>query len=127
MLRKEEVAAEEERLRACATDLPDERRSRFYREVKDELRDPDTYAALNWLFLLGIHHFYLRRWGRAALSLGLMLMGVVLIVMGSIWPGISLIAAVVLFETWELFRSQVIVQDWNNAVFRRVLDKYRRE
>lgn len=76
MLDRDSVEAEEEQLREAAAALPDEQRRGFYREVKRELKDPDTYAVLNWFFLVGLHHFYLRRWGRGLLDIGLVIAGI---------------------------------------------------
>lgn len=124
MLDRAAVEAEEEELREAAAALPDEQRRDFYREVKGELKDPDTYAVLNWFFVVGLHHFYLRRWGRGMLDVGLFAAGIVLIVAQQPLIGIALILLVAGLELWALVRSQVIVADWNNAIFRRVLGRY---
>ncbi|MBA1149184.1 TM2 domain-containing protein [Ectothiorhodospiraceae bacterium WFHF3C12] len=124
MLKREAVEAEEERLREAAAALPDDKRRTFYREVKRELKDPDTYAVLNWFFLVGLHHFYLRRWGRGVLDLGLVLLGIVLLVMQQLVAGVALILLVAIVELWALVRSQVIVQDWNNQVYRQALRRF---
>lgn len=124
MLSQQDVNAEEERLRELANSLPDEQRKEFYREVKRQLRDPDTYAVLNWFFLAGLHHFYLGRWSRGFLNLAVFLIGVTLIIVQLTWFGIALIVLVSAWELWALFRAQVIVQDWNNQLYRRLLSRY---
>lgn len=124
MLKREEVEMEEERLRKIASALPDDERKQFYNEVKRELRDPDTYAVLNWFFLVGLHHAYLRRWLRAGLNIAVVIMGGILVADQRWLLGSAMILAVVIMEIWELFRSQLIVQDWNNRIFRSVLYKY---
>ena len=124
MLRQQDVETEEERLRRIAAELPQEQRGAFYREATRELRDPDTYAALNWFFLVGLHHFYLRRWFRGAVNLGVFLVGVGLLFAQQFLAGIALIVLISLAELWALFRSQVIVQDWNNRVYRRLLKRH---
>jgi TM2 domain-containing membrane protein YozV len=124
MLKQQDVDAEEERLRELARQLPEAQRKAFYHEVKRELRDPDTYAVLNWFFVAGLHHFYLGRWIRGVIDLGVFLLGVALIIVQLTWPGIALILLVTAWELWALFRSQIIVQDWNNAVYRRLLRRY---
>lgn len=123
-LKQAEVDTEEERLRRVAASLPDDTRKAFYSELKRELRDPDTYAVLNWFFLVGLHHVYLRRWGRAILNISLVLLGGIFLVAQEWMTGAILILVVVLLELWELFRSQIIVQDWNNRVFQKVLSRY---
>lgn len=124
MLNQQDVNAEEARLRQLANALPDEQRKEFYRDVKRQLRDPDTYAAVNWFFLVGLHHFYLGRWGRGLLNLAVFLLGVALIIAQLIWPGVALIVLVSVWELWALFRAQIIVQDWNNQLYRRLLKRY---
>lgn len=118
MLDQQAVDAEEERLRELASELTDAQRKDFYQQMSRELRDPDTYAALNWFFLTGLHHFYLGRRGRGAFDLGAFLLGVGLIVAQQYLLGVLLIVAVSLIELWALFRAQIIVQDWNNQLYR---------
>lgn len=125
MLKQQDVEAEEDRLRSVANSLPSEERKAFYREASRAVKDPDTYAALNWFFLTGLHHFYLGRWGKGLLDLGLFLVGVVIMFTHSFLLGLGLILVIVVIEFWALFRSQVIVQDWNNKIYRQLLKRYR--
>ena len=127
MLHQRDVDAEEERLRTAVAALKDEQRRVFYERARHRLRDPDTYAALNWFFLAGLHHFYLGRWWLGLLDLGVFLLGVVLIVAGLVWPGIGLILCVSVLELWALFRAQIIVQDWNNRIYRSLLAEAQNE
>lgn len=124
MLKQAEVDAEEDRLRNLASSLADEQRSAFYRDLKRELKDPDTYAVLNWFFLTGLHHFYLGRWLPGAIDLGLFLVGIVLIINGEILMGFGLVLLVTLWELWALFRAQIIVQHWNNKLYSGLLTRY---
>jgi len=52
MLKQEEVEREEERLRALARELSDEDRKAFFEAFSKRVKDPDTYAVLNWFFPL---------------------------------------------------------------------------
>ena len=124
MLKQQAVDAEEERLRQLANALPDAKRREFYRAVKAELKDPDTYAALNWFFITGLHHFYLGRWGKGAVDLAAFLAGVVLLAFQQWLWGVAIILAVSIWELGALFRSQLIVQDWNNQVYQRWLRRF---
>lgn len=121
MLDRQAVEAEEEALRERARALPEASRKAFYEEVREALKDPDTYAALNWFFLAGLHHFYLGRWWRGTLDLLLFAAGVTLLLAGQPWWGVALILAVTVVELWALFRAQIIVQDWNNSMYRQRL------
>lgn len=125
MLSREAVEREEEALRVELAALPDAVRAAAYRDAEKRLRDPDTYATLNWLFVTGLHHFYLGRWLWGAIDFGGFCAGVVLIVIG-LWPiGLALIVLISVLELWALLRSQVIVQDYNNRVLRGALERAR--
>lgn len=119
-----EIDAEEDRLRAAAAGLPDRERAAFYREARRRLRDPDTYAVLNWFFMVGLHHFYLGRYGRGLLDIGLVVAGIGLMIGGHMLAGLGPILVVFILELQALFRSQVIVQAWNNRIQRELLREY---
>lgn len=125
MLNQREVDAEEERLRQLAAALPDAQRKAFYQEAKRKLRDPDTYAVLNWFFLAGLHHFYLGKWEWGLLNLTVFMAGIALMFLQSVWLGLALILLISVWELWALFRSQIIVQDWNNRLYRDLLERYK--
>ena len=121
MLDRQRVEEEEEELRRLVSQLDDAARSAYYKRLEKRIRDPDTYATLNFLFITGLHHFYLKRWLRGALSLAGFFVGVGLILAGQYVIGVLLIVAIGLVELYELFRSQAIVQDYNNKVMRAAL------
>ena len=123
-LKQDEVDAEEERLRARVKALADQDRRDFYRALKPHLKDPDTYAVLNWFFMAGLHHFYLQRWARGLINLAVFLTGLALLFSQWFALGLGLIALILVVELWALFRAQLIVQDWNNALYRRLLQRY---
>ena len=58
MKTKEAVLEAEERIRKLVRELPDEKRLLFFQQAEKDLKDPDTYAALNALFVAGLHHFH---------------------------------------------------------------------
>lgn len=118
------IDAEEDRLRTAAASLPDRERAAFYREAQRRLRDPDTYAVLNWFFMVGLHHFYLGRYGRGLLDIGVVAAGIMLIIGGHMLAGLGSILVVFVLELQALFRSQVIVQVWNNRIQRQLLREY---
>lgn len=110
----DDVAAEEEEIRREVRDLPDELRQRYFKLIEKKLRDPDTYAVLNWLFV-GLHHMYLGRWLRGFLNIFLIIVAIMTIPIG---VGLFILFAVLLAELIQLFRSQTIVADYNNEVAR---------
>lgn len=123
MLNQQQVDAEEEQLREQAAALPDEQRNVFYQQLKPLLRDPDTYATLNWCFLAGLHHFYLGQWGRGLFNLLVFVLGVALLFTPLLLIGIALLVLISVAELWALFRAQIIIQHWNNQLMRRLLQR----
>jgi TM2 domain-containing membrane protein YozV len=121
MLKQEEVEAEEESLRKAIRELSEDRKAEFYRQAGKAVKDPDTYAALNWFFIAGLHHFYLGRWQLGLLDLGALVIAIACFSAGLIWAGVALLVVVYSWELWQLFRSQIIVQDWNNRLYRDLL------
>ncbi len=121
MLNKQQVQQEEEALRLIIRDLPDDKRKQFYAIAKKKLKDPDTFAVLNYIFVTGLHHFYLGHWLRGILNFSVFIAGITLIVIGLWKIGLGIIALISLFEIYALFRSQLIVQDYNNQVIRKTI------
>lgn len=123
MLSKEKIEQQEEKIREEINQLSDDQRRKFYAIVKKRIKDPDTYAVLNWFFVAGLHHFYLGRVVRGLVDLSVFFAGIVLILTGSgIGLGILMIFGILIIELNALFRSQVIVQHHNNKIAREVLD-----
>jgi len=132
MLNKKQVDAEEEAIRQEIRALPDNMRVKVFSEANEKIRDPDTYAALNYGLIAGLHHFYLGKYWRAFLEAILFLIGVYLIYYGGttknghflMYFGIAITVALVVLELVALFRAQIIVQDFNNQKTRAILKKY---
>ena len=70
---------EEELLRTQIAELNTTQKKHSYALAVEQVKDPDTYAALNWAFVAGLHHFYLGKWQRGVLNLLLMFIGALLI------------------------------------------------
>lgn len=122
MLEQEQVDEAEEAIRRRVRELSDEQRHRYFKAFNRQLKDPDTYASLNYFFITGLHHFYLGKWLAGAVDLAVFIIGVALIVMGA-WPlGVGVIVAMSALELWALFRAQIIVQDYNNRLSERLLE-----
>ena len=113
---------EEEQLREQITLLNSEQKKCYYALEVAQVKDPDTYAALNWAFLAGLHHFYLGKWQRGLLNLVLMLVGV-LFYLSQLPPllGAGVILLVFIIELPQLFNSQQIIHQHNNDVMKRLL------
>ena len=111
-LREDSVKTEEEQLRETVRSLEDQDRATFYRIYNKTLKDPDTYAVLNWLFLAGLHHFYLGKFVRGTINIIIMIFGLYYLFVIPLF-GIILIFGVSLIEIPALFRSQLVVTNHN--------------
>ena len=113
----------EEKLRDQIGKLSNEQKKRYYALELAQVKDPDTYAVLNWAFLAGLHHFYLGKWQRGLLNLLLMLIGG-LLYFSQLLPllGGGLILLVFIVELPQLFNSQKIIHQYNNQLMKRLLN-----
>lgn len=118
----EQLQQEEESLRVQVMELPQGLRKRYYQQEKKRVKDPDTYAVLNWLLICGLHHFYLGRMLRGTINFVAMLIGLVFMMFTTfpVW-GLGIWGLVFLIELPQLFRSQQIVYQYNNRVMHEIL------
>ncbi|MCS4502593.1 TM2 domain-containing protein [Arhodomonas aquaeolei] len=123
---KEAVQEKEERIRRLVRELPDEKRLRYFREVERKIKDPDTYATLNFIFFAGLHHFYLGKWLYGIINMAVFWVGVAMLFTDHVGLGVLVLIGVSVLELCELFRSQVIVQKYNNQVMERVYNSVSR-
>ncbi len=121
MLDKSEALEKEEALRCEIQDLSNENKKIFYSKVEDKIKDPDTYAVLNWIFLSGLHHFYLKKWTKGIINLSLFVISILLLFSAYTYWGIGILVALFIVELRELFQSQIIVLDYNNKMMEKVL------
>ncbi|MCP5275710.1 MAG: TM2 domain-containing protein [Burkholderiales bacterium] len=120
MMSREAVLSEEERLRKLVRALPDDKRFAFYKEAEKQLKDPDTYATLNYIFIAGLHHFYLGKWIRGIFNISVFLVGLVMLFTPLAIIGLLLIIAISGIELYALFKSQIIIQAHNNAIMKQI-------
>jgi len=107
----------EESIREEVKALTDEQRKEFYKLSAKKLKDPDTYAALNFVFFFGLHNFYIGKWISATIAILLTVIGIAFFLVG----GFVLIIALFIFELYELFFSQNIIIDHNNRINQKIL------
>ncbi len=112
---------EEEQLREQISKLSSEQKKRYYALEVEQVKDPDTYAALNWAFIAGLHHFYLGNWQRGVLNLLLMVIGCVFY-FSQLMPfvGAGMVLLVFIIELPQLFNSQKIIHRYNNQLMKRL-------
>jgi len=119
---EESLRQEEEQLREQIAQLNPEQKKHYYVLEVAQVKDPDTYAALNWAFLAGLHHFYLGKWQRGMINLVLMSFGILLwLTIGAAIFGSILIALVFIIELPQLFNSQKIIHRHNNQLMKSLL------
>ena len=131
-LSKIRVNEEEESIRLDMQKLPDKIRAQAFSETGTKIRDPDTYAVLNYSLVTGLHHFYLGKYVRGIFEITAFLTSLYMIFRGGaevdghtlMFLGIAIVGILIVVELIELFRAQIVVQNFNNQVSRKILNKY---
>ena len=125
MLDKEQLRLEENQLREQIALLTVEQKKQYYAQELQLIKDPDTYAALNWVFIAGLHHFYLGRWQRGLVNLALMFTGLFFYFSGifSLF-GAMLILFVFIIELPQLFMSENVIHRYNNQLMKELLQQF---
>jgi TM2 domain-containing membrane protein YozV len=115
-----------EEVRAAAQALDESDRKIFFKKLNEQIKDPDTYATLNFFVITGLHHFYLKKYIRGSINLSLFLLALVTFFtieddqwLGGI--GVLIVVFIVLIEIPALFRSQIIVENYNNNLSQKIL------
>lgn len=116
MLQKALVEEQEELIRQQVRSLSEEQRQKFYHLLEPRMKDPDTYATLNYIFIAGLHHFYLGHWVLGLINIGIFWAGVILLYQGAVLIGAGLIVGITIYELYELVRSQTLVKHYNNQI-----------
>ncbi len=123
MLKTAIVDEQEEQIRRQVRALTDEQRQQFYNVSAGKIKDPDSYATLNYIVIAGLHHFYIGKWGFGLLNITIFTLGAIFLYLNNVEVGVTLILGIVIFELYELMRSQVIVKHHNNQVSLEILDE----
>ena len=72
----EKIEEREENIRERIKNISGDQRVLYYNEVNKRIKDPDTYATLNYFFIVGVHHFYLGKWIRGSLNIFFCVIGI---------------------------------------------------
>ncbi|MDO8271459.1 MAG: TM2 domain-containing protein [Gammaproteobacteria bacterium] len=122
MFSEKELNLEETELREQVSLLTPAQHEIYLQMEQSLLKHPGTYATLNWFFLLGLHHFYLRRWPRGIIDLLLSSIALyVLFTTDSPAYGGALLLAVAIIEVPQLLNYEHLVHSHNNQMMRRCL------
>lgn len=114
------VNRQEEDIRDRMRDLDDEARQRVYALAAKQTKAAETYAMCNYIFIAGLHHFYLGRTARGLVNLAVFILGLLTLALYA--TGVIFIIGITIVELPALFRSQTIVKDHNNKVLLGLLD-----
>jgi len=127
MFSEKALNLEEHELRELIRALPDAEKQYYHELELARLKDPAHYLKLNWIFPLGFHHFYLQRWGRGALNLGLTALGLILITGTNMFLyGCMVLIAVILIELPQLLNARHLVHSRNNRIMAQCLKQTQR-
>ena len=122
MFSAKELNLEEAELRELVSLLAPAQLAHYTRMEQSLRKRPGTYAALNWFFLLGLHHFYLGRWPRGILDVLLTSIAVyALLTADSATYGSALLLAVAIIEVPQLLNYEHLVHSYNNRMMRHCL------
>jgi len=120
MKSKQQLDEDEEKIRIRVRALSDEQRLIFFSQTEKRLKDPDTYAALNFFFITGLHHFYLEKNVHGTINVVVFLLGVIVIITGHYLIGSLIILIISAIELGALFQAQCIIQAYNNDVMEKI-------
>ncbi|WP_391090970.1 hypothetical protein [Vibrio sp. NH-UV-68] len=121
----EELEKKEELLRSQVNSLSENQKKEFYELQSKRLKDPDTYATLNWFFLGGFHHCYLGKYALFALELTLLTVSIIGLVLGHS-SALLILVLLVVYELPQLFFSQKIARQHNYKLSCEIFNDVRR-
>ena len=121
MFSEKELNLDETDLREQVALLSEEQREAYRHCEQAALKRPATYAALNTLFFLGAHHFYLRRWLRGLVNLALGATAASLLLGGQVLYGFAVLLAMAIVEIPQLLNYEHLVHSYNNNSMRQCL------
>ncbi|MCR9771270.1 hypothetical protein QTO16_24165 [Vibrio harveyi] len=121
----EQLEKQEELLRSQVNSLPEHQKKEFYERQSKSLKDPDTYATLNWFFLGGFHHCYLGKYALFALELILLIVSIIGFVLGHP-SAFFILALLIIYELPQLFFSQKIARQHNYQLSCEIFNEVRR-
>ncbi|WP_108946735.1 hypothetical protein [Shewanella halifaxensis] len=118
----DDLEDQEEQLRSRVNALTTEQKKNYYRQQAVQLKDPDTYASLNWLCLGGFHHLYLKKYRLFAIEFSCLIIAIIGLCLGFHYA-VYLLIAIAIFELPQLFFSQKIARQYNYQVSSELLKK----
>ena len=111
----------EEAIRGRVAALSDGLRKQYFSQMRHLVKDPDSYAVLNYLFVAGLHHFYLGKWLRGAVNLAVFCAAMFFALLQFYVLSAVLLLFVSLVELPALFCAQSIVMKHNNDISENII------
>ena len=124
----QDIEQAEDALREQINALPEVKKKAFYQAQTLELKDPDTYATLNYFLVGGFHHFYLGNLRTFAIEFGLLVLSVLVLIFANdvvfydLPLGLYFIIALSLYELPQLFFAQKIARLRNLSISKAILE-----
>ena len=126
MFSEKELNLEETELREQISLLSQDEMARYLALEQSAFKRPGTYAALNSLYFLGAHHFYLRRWLRGLINLVLGVTALTLVLGAALLYGAVILLAMAIVEIPQLLNYEHLVHAYNNRAMRQSLRQARK-
>jgi len=124
-LNKEELHREENQLREQVASLSVNQKRQYYAQELQQIKDPDTYTALSWIFFSGLHHFYLGKWQRGLINLAFVCAGLFFYLSGIYTVfGTALITLIFIIELPQIFKDKNIIHRYNNKLMKELLQQF---
>lgn len=132
MFSEKELNLEEHQLREQIRRLSPVEKAIYDALEIPRLKLASTYVRLNWFFPLGVHHFYLRRWGRGLLDIFLTLNVCLSLTRYSPWGDANVLiagmifVALLLIELPQMLNARLLVHSRNILMMAKCLQSARR-
>lgn len=126
MFSEKELNLDETELREQVALLSEAQRETYARLEQEAFKHPRTYAALNALFFVGAHHFYLQRWLRGLINLALGATALTLLLNEEVLYGFAVLLALAIVEIPQLLNYEHLVHAYNNNSMRQCLNRVRK-
>ncbi len=121
----EQLEKNEELLRKQVNSLTEAQKKEFYQIQSTKLKDPDTYATLNWFFIGGLHHCYLGHYALFAIELLMLVVSLVGFFLGNP-SSLFILLMVIIYELPQLFFSQKIARQYNYKLSCEIFNQVRK-
>jgi TM2 domain-containing membrane protein YozV len=126
MVKMSDLNKQADEIRDQVFALPNEKQKIYYQKELEQVRDPDTYAALNYAFVLGLHHLYLGKYVTFLVEMVILIVGVFLATFPEFSVqfivGVIFMSYIGIKGVYELFRSEQKIMQYNLSKMNKILE-----